>query len=97
MSDQKEFCLCVKLKIVFSDILPGPVVKIMHTMFKSMLMYILTCGKEFTMKKLLDNTLFGNKRFMLEEMTYSEFYFANSTLGFSLGFLIQKIWNFLFI
>ena len=49
------------------------------------------------MKKLLDNTLFGNKRFMLEEMTYSEFYFANSTLGFSLGFLIKKIWNFLFI
>ena len=44
---------------------------------------VLTCGKEFTMKKLLDNTLFGNKRFMLEEMTYSEFYFANSTLGFS--------------
>ena len=85
----------VKLKIVFSDIWPG--VKIMHTMFKSMLMYLLTCGKEFTMKKLLYNTLFGNKRFMLEEMTYSEFYFANSTLGISLGFLNQKIWNFLFI
>ena len=62
----------VKLKIVFSDIWPR--VKIKH---------ISTCGKEFTMKKLLDNTLFGNKRFMLEEMTYKEFYFANSTLGFS--------------